>query len=259
MRCATPNVTSTMWFIEIGKCCEVMSSASASEMPMTVVAERRGKRTMRRATMRVLPSRLRAAFSMPCAQTTEAHGRRRRERRGRRQLRGAIHGLSGAQYCRDERHDDRPEIHIDLGVEAEAGNPIDRRVDLRHVGADPAADQRAERSAEQRERDRELAVVKRDRGIAVAERLEQPDVRALGGDEPRQRDVQQEHRDQHEDRRQDRGHRPQRGQFVRQKLRRQHAIARVGAASAVPREELRRSRRSCRVRSPPARDETRRR
>ena len=74
MRCATPNVTSTMWFIEIGKCCDVMSSASASMMPTTVVAERRGKRAMRRATMRVLPSRLRAAFSMPCPKRLKPTG-----------------------------------------------------------------------------------------------------------------------------------------------------------------------------------------
>ena len=89
MRCATPNVTSTMWFIEIGKCCEVISSASASEMPTTVVAERRGKRAMRRATMRVLPSRLRAALLDAAAQSAEAHRRGWRERGGGRQLRGA--------------------------------------------------------------------------------------------------------------------------------------------------------------------------
>ncbi len=76
-----------------------------------------------------------------------------------------------------------------------------------------------------------------DGAVAVTERLQEPDVGALGGDEPRQDDVEQEHRDRQEDRRQDRRHRAQLRQFVREIARRQHAIAAISTATTMGREQ----------------------
>jgi hypothetical protein len=141
--------------------------------------------------------------------------------------------LCCAQHAGDECDDDSPEIDIDLGIESEIGNPVDRGIDPGHVPAQHATDQGAESGAEQREHDRELAVVERYRGIAVAEGFQQADVGALRRYQARQRHVQQEHGHQHEDGRQDRCHGPERRQFVGEKLRGQHPVAAIRAATAM--------------------------
>ncbi|MBK9252027.1 MAG: hypothetical protein IPM70_09095 [Proteobacteria bacterium] len=73
-RCAISKVTSMMRFMASGKCCVVTISPIASAMPATVVAERRGKRRMRRATMRVLPSSFEASRSAAAPSRPKAVG-----------------------------------------------------------------------------------------------------------------------------------------------------------------------------------------
>ena len=114
MRCATPKVTSMMRFMASGKCCVVTISPMASAMPVMVVSERRGKRRMRRATMRDLPSSLAANRSSPCAEPAESGWRRRRERGGGWQATARHHGLHGAGQRR-EQGDPAAPAHRRLG------------------------------------------------------------------------------------------------------------------------------------------------
>ena len=74
MRCATPKLMLMIRSTTAGKLSDRMSNASAKAMPATVVAERRGKRTIRRTSMRARASSRRAARSTPAPRRPKCVG-----------------------------------------------------------------------------------------------------------------------------------------------------------------------------------------
>ncbi len=183
-------------------CSDITSSPTDAATPRTVSAERCGQRTMLRRMMRVGWSSHRTTrddASRP-RRNTRRRGRLHRLRRG--QGRSAAHhgGGAGERRHRAQARRDREGARTRAVYEQRKAEYLGvlHGIDA----AEPAAERESERRSHGSDAEHQLRVVQSDLPIAVAEGLEQADVRALGRDQAPQDHVGQEGRDQQEDRRQ---------------------------------------------------------